>query len=50
MSVKEQFHDKLWAETTSYEEVLPYLDNPDYRVMNTYHQNGLFDKYYIHLA
>jgi hypothetical protein len=48
MSVKEQFHNQLWAVTSDYEEVLPYLDNPNYNVMNTYHSNGLFDSYYIH--
>ena len=50
MSVKEQFHNQLWAVTRSYEEALPYLDNPDYNVQNTYHANGLFDAYYIHLV
>ena len=49
MSVKEQLHDQLWATTSSYDEALPYLDNPDYNVMNTYHSNGLFDAYYIHV-
>ena len=47
MSVKEQFHYQLWATTTSYEEALPYLNNPMYDVQNTYHDNGLFDAYYI---
>ena len=49
MSVKEQFQNQLWATTMDYDEVLPYLDNPDYLVMNTYHTNGLFDTYYIGL-
>ena len=49
MSVKEQFHSQLWATSSNYEEVLPYLNNPEYEVMNTYHSNGLFDKYYVGL-
>ena len=49
MSIKEQFHNQLWAVTTDYNEVLPYLDNPNYDVSNTYRANGLFDSYYIHL-
>ena len=49
MSIKEQFHDRTWATSSDYEEVLPYLNNPDYMVMNTYHANGLFDTYYIGL-
>lgn len=49
MSVKEQFHNQLWATSNDYNEVLPYLNNPDYHVANTYHENGLFDKYYIGL-
>lgn len=48
MSVREQFHNQLWATTSDYNEVLPYLDNPNYSVTNTYHANGLFDSYYIH--
>lgn len=50
MSVKEQFHDQLWAVTRDYEEVKPYIDNPAYNVSNTYFRNGLFDSYYIHLV
>ena len=50
MSVQEQFQRNLWATTKSYEEVLPYLDNPDYNVTNTYRSNGLFDSYYIHVV
>ena len=49
MSVKEQFKNQTWATSSNYEEVLPYLDNPDYLVANTYHGNGLFDTYYIGL-
>ena len=50
MSVKEQLHNRTWATSSSYEEVLPYLDRPDiYEVSNTYHQNGLFDTYYVGL-
>jgi hypothetical protein len=49
MSVKEQFQYNLWAVTSDYNEVLPYLNNDNYNVMNTYHANGLFDSYYIHL-
>lgn len=49
MSVKEQFHDQLWATTSDYNEVLPYLDDERYMVRNTYHSNGLFDTYYIGL-
>ena len=49
MSVKEQFMNQLWATTKDYEEALPYLDNPDFSVHNTYHANGLFDTYYIGL-
>ena len=49
MSVKEQLHNQLWAVSSDYSEVLPYLDNPLYSVMNTYHTNGLFDRYYIGL-
>lgn len=47
--IKEQFQNQLWATSQSYEEVLPYLDNPNYSVFNTFHSNGLFDKYYIGL-
>ena len=47
MSVKEQLNNQLWAVTSDYSEVLPYLNNPDYRVSNTYHSNGLFDQYYV---
>ena len=47
MSVKEQFFKQSWAVTSDYQEVLPYLNNPNYDVMNTYHSNGLFDQYYI---
>lgn len=49
MSIEEQFHNQTWATSSDYEEVLPYLDNPQYMVMNTYHANGLFDMYYIGL-
>ena len=49
MSVSEQFQYNLWATTTDYNEVLPYLNNPNYDVSNTYRSNGLFDSYYIHL-
>ena len=49
MSIKEQFQNQLWATSSDYEEVLPYLDNPEYNVANMYHNNGLFDKYYIGL-
>jgi hypothetical protein len=49
MSVKEQFHNQLWATSSDYEEVLPYLDKQDYIVTNTYHANGLFDCYFIHV-
>lgn len=49
MTIKEQFHNQLWATSNNYEEVLPYLGNPLYDVMNTYHSNGLFDKYYVGL-
>ena len=49
MSVREQFHNNLWATTTDYNEVLPYLNNPNYEVHNTYHANGLFDQYYINV-
>lgn len=49
MSIKEQFHNQTWATSSSYEEVLPYLNNPAYMVVNTYHANGLFDTYYIGL-
>lgn len=49
MSVKEQFNNQLWAVTSDYNEALPYLDNPNYVVLNTYHTNGLFDQYYIHV-
>ena len=49
MSVKEQFHNQLWATSKDYDEVLPYLNNPEYDVYNTYHANGLFDTYYIGL-
>lgn len=47
MSVKEQFHNQLWATTSDYNEVLPYMNNPMYEVQNTYRDNGLFDQYYI---
>ena len=50
MSVKEQFHRQLWATTTNYDEALPYLNNPMYEVHNTYHDNGLFDQYYINVV
>lgn len=49
MSIKEQFQNQLWAVSSDYSEVLPYLDNPNYMVTNTYHANGLFDQYYIGL-
>lgn len=49
MSIKEQFQNQFWAVSSSYEEVLPYINNPNYDVSNTYHANGLFDKYYIGL-
>ena len=49
MSVKEQFQNQLWATSSSYEEVLPYLNDERYLVTNTYHSNGLFDTYYIGL-
>lgn len=49
MSVKEQFRNQLWATSNDYSEVLPYLDDDNYLVENTYHANGLFDCYYIGL-
>lgn len=49
MSVKDQFKYNLWATSSSYEEVLPYVDDDRYLVTNTYHSNGLFDKYYVGL-
>ena len=49
MSVQEQFHNQLWATSSSYEEVLPYLNDENYFVENTFHANGLFDKYYVGL-
>ena len=49
MSIKEQLHDQLWATSSDYEEVLPYLNDQSFNVFNTYHANGLFDTYYIHL-
>jgi hypothetical protein len=49
MSVKEQFFNQLWATTTNYNEVLPYINDERYTVANTYHANGLFDSYYIGL-
>ena len=50
MTVKEQFQYNLWAVTRNYEEVKPYIGNPNYNVSNTYFSNGLFDSYYIHLV
>lgn len=50
MSIEEQFKNQLWAVSSNYAEVLPYLNNPMYNVQNTYHTNGLFDSYYIHLV
>jgi hypothetical protein len=47
MSVQEQFYQRSCAFTKNYDEVLPYLGNPNYEVGNTYHDNGLFDTYYI---
>lgn len=49
MSVREQLKDQLWATTNDYNEALPYLQDPAFHVTNTYHANGLFDSYYIHL-
>lgn len=49
MSVKEQLEKRLWASTTDYKEVEPYLDNPSYEVANTYKYNGLFDQYVIEI-
>lgn len=49
MSVSEQFKNQVWATTHDYNEALPYLSDPNYNVCNTYHGNGLFDSYYIHL-
>ena len=49
MSVKEQFQNQTWATTSDYNEVLPYLNNESYLVVNTFHKNGLFDVYYIGL-
>lgn len=49
MSVKEQFFNMTYAVTSDYNEVLPYLNDERYLVANTYHANGLFDKYYIGL-
>ena len=46
-TIKEQFMSQTWAVTSDYSEVLPYLDNPNYLVANTFHKNGLFDAYYI---
>lgn len=41
--------NQVWATSSDYEEVLPYLDDDRYLVTNTYHANGLFDTYYIGL-
>jgi len=49
MTIKEQLHNQLWATSSDYEEALPYLNDPNYNVCNTYHSNGLFDCYYIHV-
>ena len=49
MSVKEQFQNQVYATTSDYNEVLPYLNDDRYSVMNTYHSNGLFDSYFIGL-
>lgn len=49
MSVKEQFKNQTWATSSSYEEVLPFVGDERYSVCNTYHSNGLFDTYYIHI-
>lgn len=49
MSVAEQFKNQTWATSSDYNEVLPYLNDPNYLVANTYHYNGLFDTYYIGL-
>ena len=50
MTVKEQFQYNLWAVTRNYEEVKPYIGNPNYNVSKTYFSKGLFDSYYIHLV
>jgi len=50
MSVKDQLHYRLWATSSNYEEVLPYMDDPKFKVTNTFHSNGLFDTYYIHVV
>ena len=47
MSIKQQFQNQTWATSSNYEEVLPYLSDPYVNVENTYHSNGLFDKYYL---
>jgi hypothetical protein len=49
MSIREQFHNQLWAISRDYDEVLPYLNDERYDVCNTYHANGLFDYYWIGL-
>ncbi len=49
MSVREQLKNQVWATTSNYQEALPYLNDPMFNVTNTYHSNGLFDSYYIHL-
>lgn len=49
MSIKEQLHDQTWATSSSYEEVLPFLNDPNYMVTNTFHSDGLFDSYYVAL-
>lgn len=49
MSGKELFKDELWAETGSYEEALPYMDNRFYIVLPTFKYNGEQEGYYIHV-
>ena len=49
MTIKEQFREQLWATSLEYDEVLPYLSDERYFVMNTFHSNGLFDMYYVGL-
>ena len=49
MSVQEQLHDQTWAMTSDYSEIKPFIGDERYLVTNTFHSNGLFDKYYVGL-
>ena len=49
MSIKEQLHEQTWATSSDYEEVKPFLNDPNYMVCNTFHSDGLFDMYYVGL-